>query len=1029
MRMTYSTAADRARREAPAGAGDSANRELAGLVVASVLVLAGLFVLYRAQAPGLAAADEALANRAVIDLNALASVDALVPVLRPLFPSVAERRFVADRIEAWSLGVDDPLGAKQEFTSVGTLARLTVPERTVRANRRLEVLRSRLGPAGPVRLFSQADLAAIKPLLVVRTPSAYRRDLALFVALLLAGFYIAHVWARLRRVVADPWVLPAVHLLCGIGLLAMLGLRDPLRDLPLFARFAQGVAAGCVVMSAVRHLDLQRSVLSRLSYVPLIGAVALSALLIAFGSGPGTSDAKVNLLGVQPVEAIRLLVLLFFAGYFANRWELLRELREPRAATVPVLRWFDVPRLDYVLPVLVGVGLILVFFFLQKDLGPALVLSSVFLALYGVARRRITMVAVGFAMLFAGFFAGYWLGVPRTVVQRVAMWQSPFDNAVRGGDQVAHALWSLASGAFAGMGLGGGDASLVPAAHTDLVLVAVGEEIGWIGLVGVFALAGLVVWRAMRIALRASGDYAMFLSLGVAVSLGLQLLLIAGGLLGLMPLTGVVTPFLSYGRSAMLANFAALGLLLGASDRSAGGQPSADFAVPVRWLAVAMAVVALIVIGRITDVQVLRADQYVAAPALSVQADGARRFSYNPRLLAAAGQIVRGTITDRRGVPLATGRPEVLAKANDTLSRLGADPSKACPDPSRRCYPFGGITYHLLGDFRSQTNWAAPNTSFVERDSDPRLRGYNDHARVVEVADARTGATTRVLRRTLTELVPLLRHRGEPNHPEVRALMERPRDLQVTVDIRLQQRVAAILKRRIEQAGRQRGAVVVMNESGELLASVSYPWPEPMPGEAGGSGAASNAGDAADARWLDRARYGVYPPGSSFKIVTSAAALRARPELAQQTVTCVRLPDGRVGARVPGWTRPIRDDPADREPHGTIALAQALAVSCNAYFANLGARLGASALADTAHLFESRSASRRRRPSFATRCPLPPTARARYSSRRSRWRGWRRRSPRGAACRRDGGSRARRTVGPTRHARCSRGRRPRRSPT
>jgi cell division protein FtsI/penicillin-binding protein 2 len=113
---------------------------------------------------------------------------------------------------------------------------------------------------------------------------------------------------------------------------------------------------------------------------------------------------------------------------------------------------------------------------------------------------------------------------------------------------------------------------------------------------------------------------------------------------------------------------------------------------------------------------------------------------------------------------------------------------------------------------------------------------------------------------------------------------------------------------------------------------------------------AASAGE--DSPLLDRARYGVYPPGSSFKIVTAAAALRHRPDLVSATAMCERLSDGRVGARIPGWGRPVRDDPADRTPHGAVDLARGLVVSCNAYFAQLGLRLGSAPLAETAHLFD-----------------------------------------------------------------------------
>ena len=161
------------------------------------------------------------------------------------------------------------------------------------------------------------------------------------------------------------------------------------------------------------------------------------------------------------------------------------------------------PRLDYLLPVVIGMALVLLFFFLQKDLGPALVLACVFLALYGVARGRTTMVALGLLVLVGGFAVGYLVGYPATVVQRVQMWWSPWDNAVRGGDQIAHALWALATGARFGTGLGLGDPRAVPAGHTDLILSAVGEELGLAGLAGrVRACRPRSRYRALRIALR-----------------------------------------------------------------------------------------------------------------------------------------------------------------------------------------------------------------------------------------------------------------------------------------------------------------------------------------------------------------------------------------------------------------------------------------------------------------------------------------------------------------------------------------------
>jgi cell division protein FtsW (lipid II flippase) len=100
----------------------------------------------------------------------------------------------------------------------------------------------------------------------------------------------------------------------------------------------------------------------------------------------------------------------------------------------------------------VGVGLALVFFFLQKDLGPALFLCCVFLAMYAVARGRVGMAVSGLLLLVLGFYAGYRLHLSPTLADRVRMWQSPWDNAVPGGDQVTHAMWGMATGGWFGTG-------------------------------------------------------------------------------------------------------------------------------------------------------------------------------------------------------------------------------------------------------------------------------------------------------------------------------------------------------------------------------------------------------------------------------------------------------------------------------------------------------------------------------------------------------------------------------------------------
>jgi cell division protein FtsW (lipid II flippase) len=679
--------------------------------------------------------------------------------------------------------------------------------------------------------------------------------------------------------------------------------------------------------------------------VPLLASFGLSVLLVMFGSGPGVSDAKVNLFGFQPVEIIRVLLVFFLAGYFARSWDVLRHARENRPALAPLTSRIDIPPVEYTLPVLISVALSLAFFFLQKDMGPALVFACVFLTLYGIARGSAFVPLAGLTLLGAGFAGGYLLGVPHTVGERVSMWLSPWDNLVHGGDQLAHSLWAYATGGVAGTGIGLGEPQFVPAGHTDLILSALGEQWGFLGVAAVFALYTFLVYRSFRVAMRARSDYEFFLAAGIGAATALQVLLIAGGSLGVLPLSGVVTPFLSYGRTALLANFAMFGILMsvgrdGGTDRVWSVTQTEPFRVPLMAAGVFFASAAALVIGKAAYIEVVRSGPTIGAGTLVVQADGGRRYQYNPRLQEIMREIPKGTIYDRNGLPLATSDWSELEKHRADYQALGIDIDHACSRSETRHYPFGGLMFDLLGDLRTRTRWGASNTSFVERDSARRLRGYDDRPTLVEVKNPSTGRMDRVLRYDYRELVPLLRHRREPNHPEVRRVLDRPRDVRMTIDARFEVKVAGILRNQLKQSGQTKGAAVVMDPAaGELLAAVSFPLP--VEGE---------VQDEANP-YLDRARYGLYPPGSTFKVVTAMAAMRKDVQLAHKTYQCERLPDGRVGNFLKGSKRPLRDDVQDKNPHGTLDLEHGLVVSCNAYFAQLGSYdVGADALHDTATL-------------------------------------------------------------------------------
>jgi cell division protein FtsW (lipid II flippase) len=889
----------------------------------------------------------------VANLNTVTDTTSLERALEGVLPGSGDRQLAARELLAF---LQQPGGERRTVPNVGAISRARVASSVIESSafapgfrERLQEERARAKAAGrqppeSLPLLTSAQITQVKPLLTVRERGEMRGALVFWAALYLLAFHaVALIW-RIRKIPGDRVLLTAAHALTALGFAAMISRPDPLRDTLLFVRYAQGVLAGVVVASAVSLVRLRTSPIQHLSYLPLALAFALSLLLLSpLGSGPSGSGAKVNLGPFQPIEAIRILMALFLAGYFARNWELLRAVRGDRVGSIPLPAWMNVPSARYLVPVLVGVAGALALFFIQRDLGPALMLAVVFLSAYGVARGRIGLVLLGAALLAAGFFVGYQLEISSTLADRMRMWRAPWDNVARGGDQIAQALWSMSSGGGFGAGLGLGETRYLPAGHTDLVLASIAEELGFAGLLVVALIYTAIMWRALSIARNASSDFGFFLALILALSLGVPVLLMAAGSLGVVPLTGVVTPFLSFGGSAMVANFTALGLLASIrSDRA----PRADLESlikPLRWLGGALALPAAVLLIAAARVQVMSADELLVRPYLGMQADGMRRFQYNPRILELARRIPRGTIADRNGLPLATDDRTRLKTAAPAFNRLGIAVESVCADAPERCYPLGGAAFHVIGDAVSRANWSATNTSFVERDREARLRGFDDRPVLVPIVE-RDGTPNTALRRDYTGLVDVYRHRFDDDHPVTQAALDATRELRLTIDARLQSKTAGIVAEYARRSATGRAAAVAVDTAtGEVLASVSYPWPAageirrlPAPGE-----------PPIDA-FLDRARYGQYPPGSTFKLITAAAALRRDAGAAAATFTCSRLPDGRVGARVPGYSRPIRDDIKDRDPHGTIAMHRALVVSCNAYFAQLAARIGPRALLDAA---------------------------------------------------------------------------------
>ncbi len=955
MGITRSTAKGRS------GKPSSRALEFRLLLAISILIAAGIYLVLAAQSrqmPIPAAGGE------LLNLNEINSPAQLQPLL-DFYDNSSDCAFAAVKIVAF-------LQDRGPVESVNDLRKIRITQSEIERERGLGSFADRLraareDPAAPASFFllTSAQVRQLRTRLCVRTAYQYYRLVLVVAGVFLLGFYALHAAWRVRGFAGDQILLPVVHFLSGAGFLMMIRLRDPLRDALLLRDFAVGAAIGCLLAFLASLPDYEKSPLRKLAYVPLLFSFILSLLLILFGSGPGVSDARINLrIGpvlFQPVEPIKLLLIFFLSGFFADRWEFLRQIRQAPGTLPGIFHGLKIPVLRYAVPMIIAVGLAIAFFFLEKDLGPALVMMLLFMILYATARARVTGAVVAGVALISAIAIGYWLKVPHTVSARISMWLSPWNNFVRpGGDHLAQSLWSFSAGGLSGSGLGLGDPTSVPAVHTDLILAGIGEELGFIGFICIVIVYAVLIYRALRISLLSRGAYSLFLGLSAALLIALQAAFIAAGILGVVPLSGVVTPFINYGKSSTIANFVLLGVLASLSQGMANREAQEPFRKQVASVGVLLGAVGFVIVLQAARVQVFQDNRFLGRGALILQADGHRRYTYNPRILEVARSILRGSIYDRNGIPLATDSGSLLLSFREQYSALHVDVQEMVKQSAGRMYPFGAATFHLLGDLRSRLNWGAPNSSYIERDWNTYLQGYDDHAIIESVQDQPGGPEHTTLRRDFRELVPLVRYRYRTDKKEVRDLLGRNRDIHLSVDVRLQLRLESILEKRIRASGTAGGAAVVIDPAtGDLLASVSYPWAEidkvwkTAPG-------ADDVPDSSELKknLLDRARYGLYPPGSSFKIVTSIAALETSPDAETVRFECKRLPDGRVGNYVRGWGKPIRDDQSDKEPHGSLDLARGLIFSCNAYFAQLGTYLvGAQELLHTAGLFGIRVAS------------------------------------------------------------------------
>ncbi|HSK16991.1 MAG TPA: FtsW/RodA/SpoVE family cell cycle protein [Gaiellaceae bacterium] len=408
-----------------------------------------------------------------------------------------------------------------------------------------------------VGLLTAAGFAAVYMARQEVVSTASLSYAAFFVGL----FVVAHVVLRLRLPNADPYLLPLGGLLCAIGLTEIYRIEPDLA-------FRQGfwVVIGVAAFSALVLFLRDYRALDNVKYLlglTAIGLLVLPALpFIGRTVNGATLWVELGPVFFQPGEIAKVLIVVFLAGY-------LRDNREMLSYGTGAGR---LPSPKHLGPLLLIWGGAMLVLFQTRDLGGALLYFAIFLVMLYTATARWSFVAVGLGLFLLGAYALYQV-IPH-VQTRVEGWIDPWSDPEGTTYQLAQSLYAISSGGIFGSGLGRGvlltpeGETYIPFLETDFIYSAVAHELGLAGAAAVILLYLVFAYRGFRIAMLADDGFSKLLAAGLTAAVAIQAFIIIGGVSGLIPLTGITLPFVSYGGSSIVANFVVLALLLMVSDRA-----------------------------------------------------------------------------------------------------------------------------------------------------------------------------------------------------------------------------------------------------------------------------------------------------------------------------------------------------------------------------------------------------------------------------------------------------------------------------
>ncbi len=730
---------------------------------------------------------------------------------------------------------------------------------------------------------------------------------------LFAGFAAAHIAVRILAPGADPAILPIVFALSGIGITFVTRLKPDLAMNQVIYLFV-GIALMVATLGLVKNLD----VVKRYKYT--FGAIGIVLLVLPMLIGTEIYGSKlwINVFGlftIQPGEFAKVFIVLFLAGYLSENRELL-------SISYREVLGFKFPRPRLLAPLFIVWGVCLLVVVFERDLGSALLFYTIFLLMLYVATGRMAYVVVGVLLLAVGAFGAYKL--LSHVQVRFDMWIDPWQDPSNRGLQIVQSIYSLADGGLVGTGIGKGMPTYIPVVESDFIFSAIGEEMGLLGGAAVLLLFMLFAIRALTTAGRAKSDLTAFVCVGLTASISFQAFLIVGGVTKLIPLTGVTLPFMSQGGSSLLASFIVVALLMRAGDEATGRETE------LTGTGVSLAAGGPGAKGRARIASAYTGSGYSsAAPAAASHAKPgshlrrrildtpesgvlgrvalAKRLTRAVFLFTALFAVLIGNLTyiqvirakDYQDMP---GNNHTIArtayvKRGSIITKDGVTLAESVQQDDgtyKRTYPQGNLAAHTVGYYSNQYG-----ASGVEASMNSTLTGSRDYSTWESALNSLAGIS-------------------QPGNSVV-----------LTLDSRIQ--------RAAEEAFEGRtGAIVVLDpKTGAVLARASSPSFDNTDIASARENGNEGSGE------YDRATQALYTPGSTFKVVTLAAALDSGSTTLDATY------DSPSSMEI-GGADVVN---VDNSSYGTISLRRAFDVSSNVVFGQVAVEMGAEQLVNYANAF------------------------------------------------------------------------------